>query len=112
MIEARLDHDFLAKCQNNILHSIVTIQALKDAGVPIFGHILMHGPARGVLTQHSEEDLDQNEWVMRWFDDDEPMIGPKEQPTQPVEATGILQFGRWTRYRNPKKPRPVEDDEL
>lgn len=109
MIEARLDHDIVTKCQENILHSIVTIQLLRDAGVPIYGNIVMHGPERGVLTQHREEDLDRNDWVIRWFDDDEPMFGPKEKPTQPVERIGSLQFGSWTRYRNPNKPM---DDEL
>lgn len=74
MIEARLDLDELRKVQHNVLHAIEFIKALKAAGIPVIGNIVMNGVERGRLEMRREQDMDGDIIIVRWFDDDETAL--------------------------------------
>ena len=71
MIEIRIDTDLLQTHQHNILHSIVMMDVLRKAGVPVIGKIVFNGPERGCFVQWREQDMDGDQWVIQWFDDGE-----------------------------------------
>lgn len=106
MIELRIDTDALVKTKTDVLASIYMVQAFKEAGVPIVGTLIAKGLERGSMTWLREDGLDGDEWVIRWFDDEE---GPMHRG--PVEAKGRHALYSWTRYRNLSKPIPTTDDE-
>lgn len=68
MIEVRIDIDWMQGQQHNILHSILMMEALRTAGMPVIGKIVFNGPERGKLITWREQDLDADVWVVRWFD--------------------------------------------
>lgn len=100
MIEVRIDIDWMQKQQHNILHSILMMDALRAAGMPIIGKIVFNGPERGTLVQHRENTLDGDDWVVRWYDEDET---PEGVGASQVAATGMGKGYSWVRYSNPKK---------
>lgn len=69
MIEVRIDIHWMQTQQQNILHSILMMQALREAGMPIIGKIVFNGPERGQLIQWRENTLDGDDWVVQWWDD-------------------------------------------
>jgi hypothetical protein len=93
VIEVRIDVDVIQNHGHNILHSILMINALKAAGIPVIGKIAFCGPARGRLIQHREVDLDNDEWVIRWYDDGEA-IGDALVPVERGSGMGYS----WIRY--------------
>ena len=72
MIEVRIDIDWMQTQQQNIMHSITMMQMLREAGMPVIGKIIFNGPERGKLISWRVNDLDGDEWVVRWYDDGEP----------------------------------------
>lgn len=99
MIEVRIDINWMQEHQHNIMHSILMMNALRDAGIPVIGRIVFNGPARGILHQHRENTLDGDDWVVRWWN-------------EVVEQTGVYPKGRviargsgygysWIRYEDP-----------
>lgn len=100
MIEVRIDIEHMQKHQHNVLHSILMMEALRTAGVPVIGKIIFNGPARGTLVQHRENTLDGDDWVVRWFDDKEDINA--EYPE--VQEQGNGKGYSWTRY--------AEEDDL
>ena len=71
MIEVRIDIDHMQRHQHNVMHSILMMNALREAGIPVIGKIIFNGPERGKLISWREQDLDSDTWVVRWYDDDE-----------------------------------------
>lgn len=108
MIAIQIDLIELRKIKHDVLHSITMIELLKKVGIPIDGVLLTRGVTRGTMVWTREEDLDNETWVIRWFDDGEP-----QDRCGPIEARGHGHAYTWVRHRNINAPAlPVEDDEL
>jgi hypothetical protein len=70
MIEIRIPKNgVVCISTNDVMNSISMINTLKIAGVPFEGILLARGITHGVLTWHTEEDLESDTWVIRWFED-------------------------------------------
>lgn len=67
MIEVRIDINWMQTQQHNVMHSILMMDALRAAGMPIIGKIVFNGPERGQLIQWRENTLDGDEWVVEWW---------------------------------------------
>lgn len=113
MIEVRIDIHWMQNHQHNVLHSILMMQALREAGMPIIGKIVFNGPERGLLMQWRENTLDGDEWVVQWWP--ASIIYTKG----PAVARGSGKGYSWTRYAEPgepQKPAPSvawdDEDEL
>lgn len=78
MIEVRMNLVDLARIKHELLHSIAMIRRLKTAGVPVIGTLLMRGVSNGRLSWHTEEDLDGDISVLRWYANDEPGFADRE----------------------------------
>lgn len=110
MIEARLERPLIDGHLHNVLHSILFIQALKKAGVPIIGNIVMAGVERGSLTMYQEDDLDGDIIVVRWLDAGESVSGAKHK-----HDFGSGKGFTWVRYedhplKSPATVKPDPDD--
>ena len=105
MIEVRIDTHLLQNHQHNIMHSVMMMDALRKAGVPVIGKIIFNGPERGTLLQWREQDLDGDEWVIRWYDTHEHHndIGV----TYRKVANGLGVGFRWDKYEDVNAPAPV-----
>jgi hypothetical protein len=107
MIEVRIDLYELRKIQHNITHSIRMIEALKAAGIPVAGILITHGVERGTMIWLKEEDLDDESWVIKWYDTDEDMACSKWR----LEASGSGQAYRWRRFADARTPVVTVDDD-
>lgn len=108
MIEVRIDTELLQNHQHNILHSIVMMDALRKAGIPVIGKIVFNGPERGCLVQWREQDMDGDQWVIQWFDEGEDVW--------PYARLGYLKANRkktrnglgvgfsWSEWIDPENP--------
>lgn len=111
MISIRIDTKLLQEHQQNILHSIVMMQTLRAAGVPVIGKIIFNGPERGTLVQWQESDIDGDEWVLQWWDNHETRcIGQRIDDWLLVKSGRGVGFS-WTHYRHPDDPEPVVDED-
>ncbi len=100
MIEVRIEHDWMQQHQHNILHSILMMEALRTAGLPVIGKIIFHGPARGTMITTFEDDLDGGAYVIHWYDKGEPGNGKSRK----MVASGSGKGYTWRRYENPLRP--------
>lgn len=109
MIEARIDLTEVSKIQHEVLFHIELRKVLAQAGIPFDGVLVTRGVKRGTMVWLKHEDLDNDTWVIRWYDEGEPMA----DKGLVVEETGRGPHFTWTRYRNPNAPaKAIEDDEL
>lgn len=106
MIEVRIDRSWMEEHQHNVMHSILMMGALRAAGMPVVGKIIFHGPERGTINMHFEDDIDGGIFVVRWFDTDE--TGAALQ--LPISERGHGKGYTWRRYG--AKPVNPEDEEL
>ena len=116
MIEIRIDTDLLQNHQHNILHSIVMMDVLRKAGVPVIGKIVFNGPERGCFVQWREQDMDGDQWVIQWFDEGEHL-----NPTKHDQAflrsrckktrNGIGVGFSWAEYIDHNAPAPAAKEE-
>lgn len=102
MIEIRVDVDHMQQHQHNILHSIIMMQMLREAGVPVIGKIVFNGPERGTLLQWRDSDMDGDVWVIRWYDKHEHHndIGVTYRKTGMGGGIGFS----WVRYEDINAP--------
>lgn len=107
MIEVRIDVAHMQAHQHNIMHSIAMMNALRAAGMPVIGKIIFNGPERGRLVQWREQDLDGDEWVVHWYDDDEVQHNSPHHYKHKV--TGHGHGYRWTRYSDDEQPAQREE---
>jgi hypothetical protein len=106
MIEVRMNLVDLARIKHDMLHSIAMVERMKKAGIPVIGILIMRGVSRGRLTWHTEEDLDGDISVLRWYDKGEDSTGMGHQM---VRAGGEKHEGwEWIKYVHPADL----DDEL
>lgn len=98
MIEVRIDVQLMQMHQHNIMHSILMMKALREAGVPVIGKIIFSGPERGVLVQWREQDMDGDEWVVRWYDENEN--NNDTGVTYHKISTGVGVGFSWARYED------------
>ena len=108
MIEIRIDTDLLQNHQHNIMHSIVMMDVLRKAGVPVIGKIVFNGPERGCFVQWREQDMDGDQWVIQWFDDGETAV-PYASPTYlrancRKTRNGLGVGFSWAEWIDPTKP--------
>jgi uncharacterized protein YbaA (DUF1428 family) len=67
MIEVRFDAGRLKKIVNDVNHHAQVTTLLKKLGVPVVGLLWLRTVSSGVLTMHTEEDIDDDEYVWRWY---------------------------------------------
>lgn len=103
MIEVRIDISWMQKHQHNIMHSILMMQALRAAGMPVIGKIIFNGPERGQLIQWRENDLDGDDWVVEWW----PV--PQRYVKGPVHSSGSGKGFKWVRYAEPGEVIPPKE---
>ena len=109
MIEVRIDINLMQTHQHNIMHSILMLHMLREAGMPVIGKIVFNGPTRGTLIQTCERGLDGDTWIVRWYDDDEPTAGSMaiaphiEHAGKSLVQTGSGRGYTWKRFENPRK---------
>lgn len=98
MIEVRINSDILQNHQHNIMHSIIMMNVLREAGMPIMGKIIFNGPKHGTLTMHTEVDIDGDELVVRWYAD-----GESQEPGRDLDlvASGRGIGFTWRRFAGP-----------
>jgi len=111
MIEVRIDIDHMQRHQHNVMHSILMMNVLREAGMPVIGKIIFNGPERGRIVQWRESDLDNDTWVVQWFDDKEPQL--------PMHKFSRFKGGQgkgftWVEYRDETFVNTLnkEDDDL
>lgn len=105
MIEVIISRDELGRIQHNVTHSIRMIEALKAAGIPIDGVLITHGISRGTMEWSRDEDLDADNWVIRWWDE-----GEKRHTRGTLKASGHGVGYTWRRFLGYGEV--MEDDEL
>lgn len=99
MIEVRIDIDLMQNHQHNIMHSVLMMDALRAAGMPVIGKIVFNGPVRGALTMTREVDMDDDTCVVRWYDSDEVIGAAPAQRVDSGSGRGYV----WVRYANPNR---------
>lgn len=109
MIEARIERELLMSVQHNVLHSILFIKALRAAGVPVIGNIVINGIERGMLEMTTEADMDGDITIVRWYDTDEDASVPSWRKVDWGNEKGYS----WIRFIDARKPvvtEPVKSD--
>ena len=98
MIEVRINSDMLQNHQHNIMHSIMMMTTLREAGMPILGKIIFNGPKYGTLVMHTEEDMDGDELVVRWYN-----VSESQEPGRKLDlvADGRGPGYTWRRFAAP-----------
>lgn len=71
MIEVRFDSGRLAKIVNDINHHAQVSAIMVKLGVPVIGTLMLRTVQRGVLIMFTEEDIDEDCYVWRWYSDSE-----------------------------------------
>ena len=109
MIEVRIDLPVFRRIEHNVTHFIELCRMLRtQAGIPLEGVLISQGVTRGTMIWTREEDLDEESWVIRWYDTDEDPSLDKSALT--IAASGKESTCTWVRYKNVNTP--DEDDEL
>lgn len=100
MIEARIERELLMSVQHNVLHSILFIKALREAGVPVIGNIVVVGIERGMLWMTTEDDMDGDITIVRWYDTHEDSSVPSWRKVDWGAGKGYS----WIRFEDSRKP--------
>lgn len=67
MIEVRFEAGRLMKIVNDVAHHAQVKTALQNLGIPVVGTLWLRTVSRGVLIMFTEEDIDDDTFVWRWY---------------------------------------------
>lgn len=113
MIEVRIDVDVMRRIQHNVTHSIVMIDALKKAGIPIDGVLITHGITHGHMTWEVQQGIDGDEWVICWYESVSQWHDFRTNAARnslKKQASGKGEAFTWTRWGDSNAP--AESEEL
>jgi hypothetical protein len=114
IIEVRYDADALRTITNDIGHNVHVMNALREAGIPIHGVLLLRSVKTGLMTMQTVDDIDGDIYVWKWYSH-----GTHDKKGQPV-AYGPMHEARrgqgktysWIAYAQKGAKHVAADDEF
>lgn len=98
MIELRIDQYQLEKATNDLIYQQHILNALRQAGVPVVGVLVIRSVSRGKLVMHIEQDIDGDTFIWRWYPPEETIHVTNVQGYKPVKK-GSGPAYEWTEFK-------------